>query len=135
MAHDELYHWGIKGQKWGVRRYRNEDGTLTDAGKKRYHLNTYNTRMREYYKKTDKKRVKNMSDEELDRETNRLAKEKRYKELEYDNLSTGDKFVHEVLQKSGKLIATGAAIYVGKIAVEKVFGVKDASQFIKLPKK
>lgn len=33
---DELYHHGIKGQKWGVRRYQNEDGTLTEAGKKRY---------------------------------------------------------------------------------------------------
>lgn len=33
---NELYHYGVKGQKWGVRRYRNDDGTLTDAGKKRY---------------------------------------------------------------------------------------------------
>ena len=32
----ELYHHGIKGMKWGVRRFRNEDGSLTDAGKKRY---------------------------------------------------------------------------------------------------
>ena len=32
----ELYHHGIKGQKWGIRRYQNEDGTLTDAGRKRY---------------------------------------------------------------------------------------------------
>lgn len=31
----ELYHWGIKGMKWGVRRYQNRDGTLTAAGKKR----------------------------------------------------------------------------------------------------
>lgn len=30
-----LYHHGVKGQKWGVRRYQNLDGTLTDAGKKR----------------------------------------------------------------------------------------------------
>lgn len=33
---DELYHHGIKGQKWGVRRYQNEDGSLTAAGQKRY---------------------------------------------------------------------------------------------------
>lgn len=31
-----LAHYGIVGQKWGVRRYQNDDGTLTNAGKKRY---------------------------------------------------------------------------------------------------
>lgn len=33
---DYLEHHGIKGQKWGVRRYQNPDGSLTDAGKKHY---------------------------------------------------------------------------------------------------
>lgn len=33
----ELYHHGIKGQKWGVRRFENSDGTLTSAGKERYY--------------------------------------------------------------------------------------------------
>ena len=32
----ELYHHGIKGMKWGVRRFQKKDGTLTNAGKKRY---------------------------------------------------------------------------------------------------
>ena len=32
----ELYHHGIKGQKWGIRKYQNEDGSLTTEGKARY---------------------------------------------------------------------------------------------------
>lgn len=33
---ESFAHYGIMGQKWGIRRFQNEDGTLTDAGKKRY---------------------------------------------------------------------------------------------------
>ena len=36
MEYDVLAHHGVKGMKWGVRRYQNKDGTLTNAGKKRY---------------------------------------------------------------------------------------------------
>ena len=36
MENNSLLHYGIKGMKWGVRRYQNKDGTLTAAGEKRY---------------------------------------------------------------------------------------------------
>lgn len=36
MENNELQHHGTKGMRWGVRRYQNKDGSLTDAGKKRY---------------------------------------------------------------------------------------------------
>ena len=36
---DELYHHGIKGQKWGIRRFQDENGNLTEEGRKRYAKN------------------------------------------------------------------------------------------------
>ena len=35
---NQIWHWGVKGMKWGVRRYQNADGSLTDAGKRRYSI-------------------------------------------------------------------------------------------------
>lgn len=39
IVNGELYHHGIKGQRWGIRRYQNPDGTLTEAGRARYGAN------------------------------------------------------------------------------------------------
>lgn len=47
ISQDELRHHGIKGQKWGVRRFQDKDGSLTPAGKERY------------YVESDKKEVQN----------------------------------------------------------------------------
>ena len=43
---NELYHWGIKGMKWGVRRYQNKDGTLTPAGKRRQAKQEYDAEVK-----------------------------------------------------------------------------------------
>lgn len=42
IYHSELKHHGILGMKWGIRRYQNEDGSLTEAGKRRY-INSHGT--------------------------------------------------------------------------------------------
>ena len=76
MYRNELYHHGVKGQKWGIRRYQNEDGTLTPAGQKK---------KLKQQKKAEKKelirRLKNVDPE--------LAKNKQTRRVAYDyhNLS------------------------------------------------
>ena len=66
ISDDELYHYGIKGQKWGVRRYQNKDGSLTPAGKKR---------------RSSSDKVRNMSTDELRQKVRRLNNEQRYIDL------------------------------------------------------
>ena len=58
---NELYHFGIKGMKWGVRRYQNEDGSLTPAGKKRYGNMSDDKLQKSLYKQVKKARA-NQSD-------------------------------------------------------------------------
>ena len=89
---NELYHHGILGQKWGVRRYQNFDGTYTKAGLERYYnsKSIYEKKKNEYdsYKKTDASRY----DKKMAKSKVKLAKQqmnKDYKHLKYDKL--GDK--------------------------------------------
>ena len=81
-----LAHHGIKGQQWGVRRYQNEDGTLTEEGKQRYYGLTPDT-IRVYNKTADKANVglaainKKYNKVDLNDDENNLAYSKEVRDM------------------------------------------------------
>ena len=95
---DELQHWGIKGMRWGVRRYQNEDGSLTPAGKKRRESS-----------------VSSMSDDELRNKVQRLNLEKQYSKMSKDG-------------KSSKLDKTKKIVDASSNAVNQLKSVTKNSQ-------
>lgn len=102
----ELIHWGVKGMRWGIRRYQNKDGSLTKAGKKRRaKLEGELEKLGGKKSGSDgndaapkKKTASEMTDEELRTQTARLQLETNYKTALKNNtdpvpVSKGKKFV------------------------------------------
>ena len=131
----ELYHHGIKGQRWGIRRYQNEDGSLTAAGKAHYNtssgiskddLKTMKTIGKEAQNitknasqiipqkanKTIRKTYPNLSDDELKKRVNRLALERSYSDLVGDTKykKAGSEIAREILQTAGAIAGIGVSI-------------------------
>ncbi len=114
----ELCHWGVKGMKWGVRRYQNKDGSLTPKGRKRY------AEPHEDHKRAhDNKPISQMSTKELQERNNRLQQEQNYKRLT-QKTSIGQKAVKAFIATAGTIVAIeGAAkVYqrVGNNALDKI---------------
>lgn len=120
---NELIHYGILGMKWGVRRYQNKDGSLTAAGKKRYSEDE-KTKV-----SSSKKKISEMSNEELRKEIERLELEKRYRSLASETITSSNskskkakEFTMRVLEKSGENIMSQLTTYAIGTLVNKALG-------------
>ena len=116
---NELYHYGILGMKWGVRRYQNKDGTLTNLGKKRKQEDIHE----DYARAHSKKSIKSMSDAELRNRNNRLQMERQYQTLT-NKAKKGKKVVTALIATAGTITAVETAYKTYKriadMAIDKI---------------
>ena len=122
MENNELYHYGVLGMRWGVRRYQNEDGSYTNAGKRRKREPPHE----DYTRAHDRKKVSEMSDRELQQRLNRLSNEEQYrkKTAKPSALQRGKNFVMGAVAMAGTIKAakTAYTFYKGEIdaVIDKV---------------
>lgn len=150
IKNNVLGHSGIKGQKWGIRRFQNEDGSLTEEGKKRYgNPETYRAVAKEVSSleeatkgassavntaasiintqrgsKAIRKDYSNLSDKELQEKINRLNLERAYGDLSGDTkyVKTGKEKAREILQTAGAALAIA---YTAVGIYSQLHGFKD----------
>lgn len=139
---EELKHHGIKGMKWGVRRFQNADGSLTPEGRKRYGSGD----LKEAQKKVEKgkamvdgvkktrvkaaekqheKKIKDdlskMSDQELRDIVNRLNMEERYTQvMKSRGVESGKNRVDKILEYAGTALTIGSSALSIMIAIKEL---------------
>ena len=146
MSSNELTHHGIKGMRWGVRRYQNKDGSLTKAGRKKMakldkeyskligqNRNTDKESLNTKPLPTKKKKLSDMTDDEIRTRINRINLERDYLDLinnqdSINKQSKGKDFIKTVRSDVIKPVA----IDLGKQAL-KSGGVKILNSLVKNP--
>lgn len=110
-----LAHFGIPGMKWGLRRYQNPDGTLTEEGKKRYGRD--DSPESETWKRSD---AEHLSDEELRRRNTRLQAEQQYRNLTTSEVERErNQFAKGIKQDAIRKILIGGAVALAATAMRK----------------
>lgn len=131
---NELYHHGVIGMKWGVRRYQNKDGTLTAAGKKQKKKTLSANDKERARRKTDLKKRRTMSDADLKKRIERLKMEKQFKDLTEEDISPGKRAAKSILSSAGTKVLSaavaGAGAYAIKTALTKKFDPKEFAGYI-----
>ena len=122
LTNSELYHHGILGQKWGIRRFQNSDGSYTAEGKRRRRSDSYSDDQKRY-ESLRKKNYKELSTKEIE-EINR--RENAVNQYSRNHQSAGKKFIgslsNNVINGAAGALA-GLAVSIGMKYVKSRLGM------------